>query len=137
MLDGTTNITDFDKTEANRNLVRQYSERVLVEQQLDQTDTYLDDRIMQHNPEIADGIAALCTALGTTVNGKLRYEYDKIHRVLAEGNFVLCMSEGRKEGEHSSFYDLYRVAEGKIVEHWNTIETIAPRSEWKNRNGKF
>lgn len=137
MLDGAIDITDFDKTEANRDLVRMFSERVLVERQLDLIDTYLDHGFIQHNPEIADGEAAFRTALETTVNGKFRYRYDKIHRVLADGNFVLCMSEGWKDGEHSSFYDLYRVAEGKIVEHWDTIETIAPRSEWKNRNGKF
>lgn len=137
MLDGSTSITDFDKTEANRDLVRVFAERVLVERQLDLLDTYLDDGFMQHNPEIADGVAALRTALETTVNKKPLFQYDKVHRVLADGNFALCMSEGRKEGVHSSFYDLFRVAEGKIVEHWDTIETIAPRSEWKNRNGKF
>lgn len=137
MLDGTTDITDFNKTEANRELVRNFAERVLVERQFDCLDASVVEGVMQHNPEIGDGIAALRTALETTVNGKHLYQYDTIHRVLADGNFVLCMSEGRKEGVHTSFYDLYRVAEGKIVEHWDTIETIAPQSEWKNQNGKF
>jgi predicted SnoaL-like aldol condensation-catalyzing enzyme len=30
-----------------------------------------------------------------------------------------------------------RLAKGKIVEHWDTIEKVAPRSDWKNDNGKF
>jgi predicted SnoaL-like aldol condensation-catalyzing enzyme len=47
------------------------------------------------------------------------------------------MSEGRKEGQHSGIYDLFRVANGKIVETWNTVSPIAPRSEWMNDNGKF
>jgi predicted SnoaL-like aldol condensation-catalyzing enzyme len=34
-------------------------------------------------------------------------------------------------------YDLFRIADGKIVEHWDSIEAIPPRSEWKNENGKF
>jgi len=63
--------------------------------------------------------------------------YDTIHRVLAEGNFVLAVSEGALNGVHTSFYDLFRIAERKIVEHWDTIETVAPRHEWKNENGKF
>ncbi len=35
------------------------------------------------------------------------------------------------------FPALFRVAEGKLVEHWDTIEAIPPRSAWKNDNGKF
>ena len=38
---------------------------------------------------------------------------------------------------HSSFYGLFRIAEGKLVEHWDTIEAVPARSEWKNDNGKF
>ena len=29
------------------------------------------------------------------------------------------------------------IENGKIAEHWDTIETIPARSEWKNPNGKF
>jgi len=64
-------------------------------------------------------------------------KYERIHRVLGEGNFVLVASEGSLGGKPTSFYDLFRVENGKIAEHWDTIETIAPRSEWKNANGKF
>ena len=47
------------------------------------------------------------------------------------------MSEGRADGVHSGLYDLYRWDGGEIVERWNTVAAIAPRSEWKNNNGKF
>ena len=45
------------------------------------------------------------------------------------------MSEGKFGDQPTSFYDLFRVTDGKIVEHWDTIETIPPRSEWNI--GKF
>ena len=64
-------------------------------------------------------------------------DYHRIHRVLAEGSIVLCVSEGNLGGVHSAFYDLFRLAEGNVVEHWDTTEKIAPRNEWKNDNGKF
>jgi len=63
--------------------------------------------------------------------------YQRIHRILAEGNFVLCVSEGRFGGVHAAFYDLFRLANDKVTEHWDTTEKIAPRNEWKNDNGKF
>ncbi|MGB2691712.1 MAG: nuclear transport factor 2 family protein [Thermodesulfobacteriota bacterium] len=137
MLDGETAITDLDKTEVNRQLVRLFANQVLVEQQFDRLETYIDDDLIQHDPEIADGIAALRSKLHTAANKTPKILYQKVHRVFAEGNFVLCMSEGCKAGIHSSIYDLFRVADGMIVECWNTISTIAPRSEWKNENGKF
>lgn len=137
MLDGATEITDHEKTEANRVFVRDFADEVLVNRRLARMEAFLDPGLLQHSPDIADGIAALRIALEATWEGARRLRYDRVHRVLAEGNFVLCMSEGARDGTHTSFYDLFRVADGKIVEHWDTVEAIAPRSEWKNDNGKF
>jgi len=64
-------------------------------------------------------------------------KYDRVHRVLGEGNFVLVVSEGKLADKHTSFYDLFRLENGKIAEHWDTIETIPPKEQWKNNNGKF
>jgi len=44
-------------------------------------------------------------------------KYDRIHRVLGEGSRVFVVSEGSFAGAHSSFYDLFRVDQGKIAEH--------------------
>jgi len=63
--------------------------------------------------------------------------FDKLHMVLGEGNFVLTVSEGQFAGKHTSFYDLWRVENGKIAEHWDTVEAIPEKGEWKNSNGKF
>ena len=64
-------------------------------------------------------------------------KYDTVHKVLGEGNFVLVMSEGTFGGAHTSFYDLFRVEDGKIAERWDTLETIPAKAKWKNDNGKF
>lgn len=137
MLDGETAITDMEKTEANRDLVASFVRQVLIGRRIDRLDRYIADDLIQHDPDIGDGATALRTALGIEVQGKPWIEYQQLHRVLAEGNFALCMIEGRRDGVHSGLYDLFRVADGKIVEHWTTVSPIAPRSEWKNDNGKF
>ena len=98
-------------------------------------DNYIDSEgYTEHNPDMSDGLPALRASLSS--NSKVK-TYNKLHRVLAEGSFVLSISEGSLDGVHSSFYDLFRVAEGKLVEHWDTIDAVPPRSEWKNDNGKF
>ena len=50
---------------------------------------------------------------------------------------VLVLSEGAFGGKPTSFYDLFRVENGKIAEHWDTIEPISDKKDWKNTNGKF
>jgi len=137
MLDGETAITDLSQTETNRKLVSEFAKQVLVDRQHHSIETYIATDLIQHDSQTADGVAALLRSLETAENGAPLKAYHRVHRVLAEGNFVLCMSEGEKDGLHSSLYDLFRIADGKISEHWNTVSTIAPRSEWKNDNGKF
>jgi hypothetical protein len=34
-------------------------------------------------------------------------------------------------------FDIFRFENGKIAEHWDTIEEIPARGAWKNDNGKF
>lgn len=137
MVDGPTEVADRELTELNRALVRSFVETVLVEQRLDKLTDFVDADYAEHNPHLADGLSALRSALEQSDNGRRHIDYQRVHRVLAEGNFVLCVSEGELGGAHSAFYDLFRVADGILVEHWDTTEKIAPRSEWKNDNGKF
>ena len=36
-----------------------------------------------------------------------------------------------------AFYDLFRVKNGKIADHWDTIEEISAKEHWKNDNVRF
>ncbi len=138
MLDGETTITDLDKTETNRALVAAFAQKVLVERRHDLLETFVSEGLTQHDPETADGVAALRASLDALqADGAARIAYRRVHRVLAEGNFVLCMSEGHRNGRHAGLYDLFRIADSKICEQWTTVSPIAPRSDWKNDNGKF
>ena len=133
-LDGVTEPTDLDKTEENRGLIRTFLDNVLVGGALEKLDRFVAEDFIEHNPNMSDGLPALREALAN--DGKER-RYETVHRILAEGSFVLSVTEGHLDGDHVSFYDLFRIADGKIVEHWDTIDHVPPRSEWVNDNGKF
>jgi len=138
MVDGPTVVTDLSETEANRSLVRAFVDEVLIGRQLDRLTAFMaGEGFTQHNPDLEDGRDAVRAALERTDDGEPVVVYTRLHRVLAEGNFVLAVSEGSRRGVHSALYDLFRVADGKLVEHWDTIEAVAPKSEWKHDNGKF
>lgn len=138
MVDGTTEITNLDKTKENKALVKNFVNDILVNGKMEKLAGYFDgDNYIQHNPQIADGLSGLGKALEYMASQGITMKYDKVHKVLGEGNFVLVVSEGSFADKHTSFYDLFRVENGKIAEHWDVIETIIPKSEWKNDNGKF
>jgi predicted SnoaL-like aldol condensation-catalyzing enzyme len=138
MIDGPSQVTDVEKTEANKALVSAFVEDVLLHGRMDALPKYCDgDRYLQHNPLVADGLSSLGAALSALAQQGKAIKYDRVHKVLGEGNFVLVVSEGTFGDSPTSYYDLFRVEGDKIAEHWDTIEAIPPRDQWKNDNGKF
>ncbi len=138
MTDGPIEATDVEKTDANKQLVRDFVEHIFVDVDLDKFSNYFDgNKYIQHNPHRTDGASALGDKLREAARHGTPLKLDKIHRVLGEGNFVLTVSEGQFAGKHTAFYDLWRVENGKIAEHWDTVEAIPEKEEWKNSNGKF
>lgn len=137
--DGETVVTDVEATEKNKAVVRAFVEDVLMGGQGDKTTDYVStEKYLQHNTAVADGLDGLGAALKYFADNGLVMQYDTLHKVLGEGNFVLTMSEGKfGQGDHVAFYDLFRLEDGLIVEHWDVIEPIPAESEWKNDNGKF
>ncbi|MFK8001577.1 MAG: nuclear transport factor 2 family protein [Polyangiales bacterium] len=137
MVDGVVEATDLDRTEANRARVKEFLEEVLIRRRLERLSDYASDDFVEHNPELSDGTGALRAHLERVGESGSFVVYERTHRILAEGSFVLSVSEGFRDGVHMSFYDLFRLDGGVIVEHWDTIDPVPPRSEWKNDNGKF
>ena len=136
-VDGPTEIVDREKTEDNRTLVRTYRETVMLSLRFDRIGDFIDDaHYAQHASKIGDGIARLRDRIASVAKegGQL---YLTPRRFVAEGNFVLVLTEGDLPSGPTALYDLFRVENGKIVEHWDVLTPIPPRDQWKNANGPF
>ena len=135
MVDGPTEITDLDETEANREVVVNFYRDVLIDGNVEKLSGYLGSSYHQHNPGIADGEAGLMAFLSHLREQDIPFALNKTHRSIAEGNFVLLQSEGQIGDKPHVFYDLFRVEGGKIVEHWDVVQEIP--SEMARNNGMF
>ena len=92
-----------------------------------------ESKYIQHNPQThegSEGLAALFARLSKT-NPRLN-----IVRAFADGDFVFAHTEYDFATRRIGF-EVFRFEADQAVEHWDTIEAVAPRSEWKNNNGKF
>jgi len=138
MTDGKTKAIDHHKTEVNKALIQNFVQTVLINGEIELVSNYFrGDELIQHNPHMGDGVQEFINTLKQWSNEGKPQIYNKIHKVLGEGNFVLVLSEGFFNGENVAFYDLYRVEDDKIVEHWDVVETIPEEEKRKNNNGKF
>lgn len=136
-IDGTLEKT-LNGTEETRKVVDGFVADVLRGEHPEKLTSYFDgDTYIQHNTGIADGLSGLGAALEALGKQGIQMIYDKTYMVLADGNYGLAVSEGSFGGAHTSYYDLFRVENGKITEHWDVMETIAEESTWQNQNGKF
>ena len=99
---------------------------------------YVGDEYIQHNPLVANGKQAFIDYFDEM---HMSYPNKSIEfvRAVAEGDLVaLHTHQTWPDNDQYVTMDFFRFdAKGKIVEHWDTIETIPAKSEWKNENGKF
>lgn len=138
MTDGKTKAVGHHKTAANKETARRFVQEVLVEGLTDRVTTYFNgDALIQHNPHMGDGVGEFLRVLEQWKEEGRPQMYHTIHQVLGEGNFVLVLSEGTWHGLHSAFYDLYRIEDDRIIEHWDVVEEIPSPKKRKNDNGKF
>lgn len=137
-IDGDTNILDNGKTEETREIVKNFLHDVMQNKAPEKTLSYFNgDSYLQHNTGIADGLSGLGASLKALAEAGIAMIYDKVHMVLACGDYALGVSEGTFGGKPTTYYDLWRVENGKIAEHWDIMEEVLPKDKWANQNGKF
>ena len=133
-VDGPTDITDLDKTEENKAVVRGLIEDVMMRKNPENIDAYVSaETYIQHNKEVQDGLASFkALALG-------EYQpllYQEIVLLIGKGNFVATLCKATWEDAPYAQVDLFRLENGLIVEHWDNVEPVPPENEWVN-SGKF
>lgn len=137
-IDGATEITDVDKTEANKALVADFINKALITHEEIQFTDYINPAsYTQHNPMVSDGLDGFGAFMGEMAAKGITMTYNEVHKVIGEGNFVLTMSDGAIGDEPQAFYDLFRVQDGLIVEHWDVIAPMPAADAAHNDAGKF
>ncbi|EWM11917.1 nuclear transport factor 2 family protein [Kutzneria sp. 744] len=122
-------------TEHNRSLVAVFAQKVLQDADYSVlTDFISTESYHQHNPEAADGLDGFSAAAGEWAKQGKHLAYKTIHRVIADGDLVLVQSEG-EFGVPVAYWDLFRVEDNKIVEHWDVIAPIP--AQLPHGNGLF
>lgn len=137
-IDGTTEITDLDKTEANKAKIMEFMNRMFINgEKVDVTQYINPKNYLQHNTMAGDGLEGLGALMKAMAEKGIKMIYKKVPLVVAEGNFVLTGAEGTLADKPTAFYDLFRLEDGLIVEHWDVIADIQTDNLPDGYPGKF
>ncbi len=112
-LGGTTATGDSSLSAVSKQLVLEFTDHLIAGDPTTAS-TYLSDFLVSHNGELSGGGGTFVSwweGRGVT--------YTEVHHVIADGQMVFTMTEGTDGGQGYGFYDLYRVENGEIVEHWD------------------
>lgn len=136
-VDGTTAITDLDRTEDNKTRVREMIQRVLIDGDGAAAADYISaETYLQHNPQGDDGLEALGAMLKQLAARGTSMSYRNVFKIIGQGNFVAAYSLMDLGGDELAVFDLFRLESGMIVEHWDNMEPLPPADELVN-GGKF
>jgi predicted SnoaL-like aldol condensation-catalyzing enzyme len=130
MTGGATEVEDRKLTVENKSLVTSFLKHVFVEGDTDFISRLVSESCIQHSSEIHPGIAGWHDYF----DSGLRYEF--VHQVIGEGNFVVALSKSFRGSTNYAVFNLFRIENSKIAEHWDCIEEIAPKEQWAT-SGKF
>ena len=132
MVGGAQAVDTSADSAANKSIVLEYTKQVRQEKNLTSLDPFVADDLIQHAAGIKAGRQGLSGWLGSAENG----DYEMLFKLIGQGDFVVTYGKRHAKGADIAVFDLYRIADGKIAEHWMNEEPISPRESWGN-SGKF
>jgi predicted SnoaL-like aldol condensation-catalyzing enzyme len=114
------------KLAANKKLVFDFWRTVLQAHLVERADEFLAEDYVQHNPNVATGRAAFVESFGQLPREPVKPLIDDLVSIVAERDLVMLafrreLPDLENEGQTytTTWFDLFRVADGKIVEHWD------------------
>jgi predicted SnoaL-like aldol condensation-catalyzing enzyme len=121
---------------ANKRLVVAFYDAAINKKDYELAVTFLGPEYRQHNPTAGDGAAGLKSFI-EFLKAKFPTQHGDIKQIIAEGDLVaLHVHSTRGDGTAGrAIVDIFRVANGKVVEHWDVIQDIPEKSA--NANGMF
>ncbi|MGA8608830.1 MAG: ester cyclase [Candidatus Sulfotelmatobacter sp.] len=118
-------------TAENKKIVAEFYREFYVNQKLDVAPNYLSENIKQHRPNIGDGRKAMVDEYVAYLKDHHNHK-EEIKRVIAEGDLVAVHAVAIDEPDKVAVVDIFRVQNGKIVEHWDVCQAVPEKSANSN-----
>jgi predicted SnoaL-like aldol condensation-catalyzing enzyme len=132
MVGGPSEVNTSVDTAASKSLVLEYTKQVLQQGEHHKIDRFVSDGLVQHASTIPAGLSGLAQWIDSDEAGR----YEMLFNLIGHGDFVATYGKRHAKDKDIAVFDVYRIADGMIVEQWQNSEEIGPRETWGN-SGKF
>jgi predicted SnoaL-like aldol condensation-catalyzing enzyme len=126
-----------EQLEANKRIVREWHDLAINQRKPEEAVAkYLGPHHRQHNPGAADGGEPFIRTVKWIAETYPDFRFET-KRIIAEGDYVVLHSHFiRKPGDRGqAIVDIFRLENGKIVEHWDVVQEVPETSA--NNNTMF
>lgn len=110
----------------NKDMVREAMQQLFVQRDLTALDRYWDPGYIQHNPKMPSGLDFFRKMI-PALPPHFRYEAGL---AMEDGEFVMIHGRYTGWGDRTMVgADIFRVVDGKLVEHWDVIQEEVPAEQ--------
>lgn len=130
------NTRDIAKEESNRSIVLEFYDGVFNKHEVERYSHVIVDQYIQHNPSVPDGKAAFVNFFTQRFKDNPEAT-SRIVRSATDGDlvFIHVNSKENTNDPGRAIVDVFRIDNGKIVEHWDVIRKVSDTA--KNNNTMF
>ena len=135
-LAGAARAEETAKEKANKAAVTAFYDAALNRLDYDAAAKYLGSGYKQHNPTAADGAEGLKGFIAY-LKQTFPQTHSEITMAFADGDYVILRVHAvRTPGTlGNAIVDIFRLENGKVVEHWDSVQPIPDKAA--NTNGMF
>lgn len=130
-------VTKEQREQDNLKVVLAFYDEAFGQHDITAVDRYISPDYIQHNPKVADGKQPLVDFLVPFNAIKVKGPVDIRHTAVNGDCVWLHLKTTGFNGEPLAIIDIFRVKDGKIIEHWDVIQEIPPVIESKNFHPMF
>jgi predicted SnoaL-like aldol condensation-catalyzing enzyme len=127
-------LADTAQQEANKKAVMEFYDKAINQKDFEAVAKYFRPHYIQHNPTARDGIEGFKAFLAF-LREKFPNAHSEIKRAFADGDYVILHVHAVREPgtRGAAIVDIFRLENGKIVEHWDVRQDIPEKAA--NDNG--
>lgn len=121
-ISGPTAIENVQKTGLNSKVVKDYVTEFLIHGSVDKLEKFVNEDYKEHSKHSIDGLKYLAKSQKVKAENGFDLYHNNFKSFYGEGNFVLAICDGKLNGNAVEIYDLFRLQDNKISEHWEVVE---------------